>query len=210
MNIYSKNRTGSYYYRKIYEQHFGKIPIDEEGRTFEIHHLDGDTENNSPENLVAVSIKEHFEIHLRQGDTKACLALAARMKISSAEKKRLASEANQGENNPSFGSRWWNDGENEIRTKTKPVGSQWQPGRSKTLKKKINDSKAQNGTHPSGRMNGRFDHRIHIFKNLVTGEVVHSTQYDFRMSRGLNRKSINRLVCGYFKKFNDWIIEVGP
>ena len=35
-------------YRKIYEQHHGPIPIDESGRTYDIHHIDGNHFNNDP------------------------------------------------------------------------------------------------------------------------------------------------------------------
>ena len=59
-------------YRKIYETHYGPIPIDEEGRTFDIHHIDGNHSNNSPQNLKAVTIKEHYDIHYLQEDWSAC------------------------------------------------------------------------------------------------------------------------------------------
>ena len=59
-------------YRKIYEQHYGPIPKDQDGRSYEIHHIDGDHTNNSPANLKAVTIQEHFDIHWAQGDYGAC------------------------------------------------------------------------------------------------------------------------------------------
>jgi len=34
MRIYSHK-----FYRKIYEQHYGPIPVDSDGRTYEIHHI---------------------------------------------------------------------------------------------------------------------------------------------------------------------------
>lgn len=51
-------------YRKIYESHYGPIPIDETGRTYEIHHIDGNSENNDISNLKCVSIQEHYNIHI--------------------------------------------------------------------------------------------------------------------------------------------------
>jgi hypothetical protein len=69
-------------YRKIYEQHYGKIPKDEEGRSFQIHHIDGDRSNNNIDNLKCVSIKEHYDIHLSQNDWGACYLLGRKMKIS--------------------------------------------------------------------------------------------------------------------------------
>jgi hypothetical protein len=88
--IFSKNRVPSAVYRKIYEQHYGPIPKDEEGRTYEIHHKDGDDSNNDPSNLVALTIKEHYDLHYSQGDWIACLAMSHRMKISPEEKSDLA------------------------------------------------------------------------------------------------------------------------
>jgi hypothetical protein len=89
MSIYtSKN------YRKIYEQYHGPIPIDTSGRTYDIHHIDGNHKNNNPNNLVAVSIQEHHDIHQSQGDWGACSAIIMRMKISPDELSRRASEYN--------------------------------------------------------------------------------------------------------------------
>jgi len=206
MTIYSKTRTSSYSYRKIYEQHYGKIPIDDTGRTYEIHHIDGDTENNDPSNLVALTIEDHFAIHKSQGDSKACLAIAARMEISAEEKKHLASLANSGDKNPSYGSKWWNNGVIEVRTRRKPKGDEWVSGRF-GIGSKINSTKTINGTHPSGSKNGRYDHRIHTFINTVTHEVVVSTQYDFRISRNMRRRSVNKLVDGSLATYDGWILS---
>jgi len=53
-------------YRKIWSKIYGEIPKDELGRSYEIHHIDGNRNNNSIENLTCVSIKEHYEIHKKQ------------------------------------------------------------------------------------------------------------------------------------------------
>jgi hypothetical protein len=55
-------------YRKIYEQNFGPIPKEPNGRTYEIHHIDGNHNNNDPTNLSAMTIQEHYDIHYSQGD----------------------------------------------------------------------------------------------------------------------------------------------
>jgi len=78
------------HYRKIYEQHYGPIPKDEEGRTYEVHHIDNNRENNSPENLIALSIQEHYDIHYAQGNWYACLRIAEKMKLSPQEISELA------------------------------------------------------------------------------------------------------------------------
>lgn len=77
-------------YRKIYEKYYGSIPR-EDGRTYEIHHIDGDHTNNHPLNLKAVSIQEHYDIHYGQGDWAACLMISARMKLSPEEKAMISS-----------------------------------------------------------------------------------------------------------------------
>jgi hypothetical protein len=69
-------------YRKIYEQHFGKIPKDEFGRSYQIHHIDGNHNNNDISNLKCVSIQEHYDIHYSQGDWGACYLIGRKMKMS--------------------------------------------------------------------------------------------------------------------------------
>lgn len=80
-------------YRKIYETHVGNIPKDEDGRTFDIHHIDGDRTNNAIDNLVALSIQDHYNIHYSQGDWMASWKIGIKMKISPEELSRLASNA---------------------------------------------------------------------------------------------------------------------
>lgn len=80
-------------YRTIYQKHYGDIPKDEEGRSYDIHHIDGDHTNNDISNLVAVTIREHYEIHKKQRDWGACTAIAMRTQISPEEKSQLASLA---------------------------------------------------------------------------------------------------------------------
>lgn len=82
-------------YRQIYESYHGSIPKDESGRAYEIHHLDGEHSNISRDNLKAVTIQEHYDIHYAQGDWAACLIMSDRMKISPEEKSRLSSLANK-------------------------------------------------------------------------------------------------------------------
>jgi HNH endonuclease len=77
-------------YRKIYENHHGPIPKDAEGRTYEIHHIDGDHENNDPSNLKCITIQDHYDIHFSQGDWMACWKMSKRMKISPHAASELA------------------------------------------------------------------------------------------------------------------------
>lgn len=66
-------------YKKIWEEHNGTIPIDKDGRPYEIHHKDGNNKNNKLENLQCLTIKEHYDIHYEQGDYGACVLIAKRM-----------------------------------------------------------------------------------------------------------------------------------
>ena len=84
---------GTEKYRQIYENHFGNIPTDHMGRSYHIHHIDGNHKNNLPNNLKCVSIEEHYKIHLKQGDLAAALRLGSRLHICGEEKSRLAKES---------------------------------------------------------------------------------------------------------------------
>jgi len=135
MSIYRKDS----YHRKIYEDHYGPIPKDSEGRSYEIHHIDGNHENNNIDNLLCVSIQEHYNIHYSQGDFKACLIMSKRMDISPEEKSRLAKITNAGKNNPSYGIYWWTNGVEEKKSKTQP-GPEWTRGRSAILKTRVSST----------------------------------------------------------------------
>ena len=91
MSTYGRRRDQNINYRRIYEQHFGSIPVDEQGRKYEIHHIDGDHTNNDPSNLTAINIAEHYKIHYNQGDWYACYLIAIRMKLSPNTISRLSS-----------------------------------------------------------------------------------------------------------------------
>ena len=53
-------------YRKLWESIHGIIPKDSLGRTFDIHHIDGNHKNNSIDNLICLSLEDHYKIHLKQ------------------------------------------------------------------------------------------------------------------------------------------------
>lgn len=86
---------GTNNYRKIFEHHYGPIPKDELGRSFHIHHKDGNHQNNNPDNLQALSIQQHYNIHAEQNDWAACLRLAPLLGMSSSDLSDLASKANK-------------------------------------------------------------------------------------------------------------------
>jgi hypothetical protein len=109
-------------YRNIYEKEHGNIP---EG--YEIHHIDGNRNNNAIENLLAVSIEQHYDIHLSQGDYLACAVMTARMNMTKEERKEIhklamSNRDQYGNKNPMYGRsaivennmKWYNDGKIET------------------------------------------------------------------------------------------------
>ena len=87
MSTYKTSRIN---YRKIYEKIYGSIPIDSNGVRYDIHHIDGNKDNNSIENLIALSIEDHYKVHYEQQDWNACLALSMRMPLTVEEKSTIA------------------------------------------------------------------------------------------------------------------------
>jgi len=76
-------------YRKLWKDFYGTIPTDSKGRIYEIHHLDGNRNNNDIKNLIAVSIEEHFNIHFKQGDYEAAILIADRLGLTEEELSQL-------------------------------------------------------------------------------------------------------------------------
>jgi hypothetical protein len=98
---------GTKHHRKIYKEHFGPIP-----KGMDIHHIDGNHSNNDPDNLKAVTIREHYNIHYSQGDYGAAFMVAKRLILSEEERSRIASLAAKKAN-----------AEGKAGTPVKPAGS---------------------------------------------------------------------------------------
>jgi hypothetical protein len=70
------------HYRQIWEQANGPILTDEQGRPYEIHHIDGNRKNNDLSNLKCVTVEEHYSIHLQQKDYYAAFIIGQRLNRS--------------------------------------------------------------------------------------------------------------------------------
>jgi hypothetical protein len=90
MTIYNKR-----IYRKIWEKVNGPIPKEPNGRSYDIHHIDGCHENNNIDNLMCITRQEHYDIHYAQGDFKACQLLAIRLKYTPEKLSEIASLASK-------------------------------------------------------------------------------------------------------------------
>lgn len=64
---------------RCWKKVFGEIPKDANGRSYEIHHIDGNPNNNDISNLQCVTIDEHYKIHLERGEFGAAFLIAGRM-----------------------------------------------------------------------------------------------------------------------------------
>ena len=53
-------------YRKLWEEHYGEIPKESNGRSYDIHHINGDHYDNRIENLMAVTRSEHANLHAQE------------------------------------------------------------------------------------------------------------------------------------------------
>jgi hypothetical protein len=122
-------------YRKIYTQHYGEIPKDSQGRSYDIHHIDGDYTNNDISNLVALSIEEHYKLHKEQEDWGAAWSVAKRLKISQQEKSETTRNMNLAR--AKAGTHW-----SQVTSKN---GTH--PFQSLEFQRKMMDKQLSNGTH---------------------------------------------------------------
>jgi hypothetical protein len=168
-------------HRKIYEKHFGPIPKDSNNRSYEIHHKDGNPYNNDPTNLIALTIKDHYQIHYSQGDYYAALLIASKMKMSPEIISELARQSNlkrlEDGNHPFLHQK----GDAHPVHKKIADGSHnffYQKGDSHPVHKKIAD-----GSHhwlgQTGELHFRYDRRIHKFEHS-DGSIFIGTQLEFK------------------------------
>lgn len=213
---------GTNKHRKIYENHIGPIPKDSFGRTFDIHHLDGNHANNDPENLKAVSIQEHYDIHYMQKDYGACIALAKRMKISPADRAELA--RNQQLKRAAEGTHHFLGGElqrinsiKQIEEGTHNFTSELQhrrvaegthPFSGGELQRRTQQRMLSEGTHPlkgkTGLGHPKSDKKVYKLRNLITGKVCVGTRGELKKASELSDDAISKLVRGKTKTWLNW------
>ena len=141
MSIYKKRSN----YRKIYEQHFGSIPVDRNGRTYDIHHIDGDHTNNSPENLKAVTVQEHYNIHYSQGDFYACFLMSSTMDLTSEELSNLS--VLNAQKRLTEGTHNFLNGEHQRKTRLQEVANGTHPFLGGNIQKEASQRRLAEGTH---------------------------------------------------------------
>lgn len=212
---------GTNNYRRIYESHFGSIPKGDDGRSYHIHHLDGNHDNNHYMNLICLSEVEHYEKHLSQGDWKACQILAVRMKksfsvISELARKGAVARVHSGDHNLLAKGKYSPVYNHTIYTFQhietgnivnmtlydfclayelhKPNVCLLINGRRKTHK----GWKLYGNDHVpkdrKGSNNSQYDNTIHLFKNNNTGQIVSMTQYEFKNTFNLNSGHVTQLI----------------
>ena len=158
----------------------------------EIHHIDGDHDNNDINNLKLVTIQEHLNIHLAQKDWGACFAMSQRMGLSPEE---ISYFARQNALNRS------QKGELPMQKAAKAGTHHWQ-----VVNNGCASQMAKNGTHPAqvaskngthhwfGKNNVRKDHNQRL---LASGS--HPSQIKVSCLCCLRTTSINSFVRNHVK-----------
>ena len=193
MSIYKKTN-----HRQIYESHFGPIPKDSSGRSFEIHHIDGNPLNNNITNLIALSIKDHYNVHHEQGDWIACFRISKRMQVSPEVKSELARKSNL----------------ERVKNGTHNFqDTVW----AKKRAKEYNAIRIANGTHNLLKCNRTHNTKanprkpnttIYSFENSLTKEIVSMTQYDFVRTYSLNQGNVSSMIKNPSKSVKGWKVSI--
>jgi hypothetical protein len=75
----NKSRRDTSTARNVWKSFYGNIPKDALGRSYEIHHIDGNCHNNNIDNLSCITIEDHYKIHLSQGEVAAANLILERI-----------------------------------------------------------------------------------------------------------------------------------
>jgi len=197
-------------YRKIYEDNFGPIPFDEDGRRFDIHHIDGDDINNNPSNLVAVSIKDHYSIHYSQKDWGACYFMAIRMNSGVGTVAELARhyQLSLGDKHPAkrkeHRDKWRGENNPSKSEKHRQERKEYQLSLGVNHPLRSDAYRRQQSSKMTGKNNVTFDRTIYTWENMSNGEKINMTRYDFYMTYNIPEWSVRRLVKGKTKHARGW------
>jgi hypothetical protein len=214
---------GTKKHRKIYENHFGPIPKDLNGRTYDIHHIDGNHSNNDPNNLKAVSIQEHYDIHHAQEDYGACIALAKRMKITPEARAELA-RAQQLERSRKGVHHFLggdisrraaidrvNNGTHNLLgpdLQKKRVAEGTHPFQGGEIQRRTQKRLKELGTHPmigkTGMDHPKSDKNTYRFQNIITGEIVEGTRSEIKKQCALSDDALSKLILRKREKIRQW------
>lgn len=83
-----KTRRDTSIARNIWKSFYGDIPKDHKGRSYEIHHIDGDYKNNDIHNLACISIEDHYSIHLLKGEIASAKLILKRIDAQKVVKEK--------------------------------------------------------------------------------------------------------------------------
>jgi hypothetical protein len=194
-------------YRKIYEQHHGPIPKDENGRTYDIHHIDGNRSNNDLNNLIALSIRDHYDIHYSRGDYGAAWLIARKMNMTAEELSnisRLSALKQVIEGKHPFTSENTKTWQQSL---VKSGKHHWLGGE---IQRKSNQERLLNGTHhlldSKGSKNFAYDSTVYEFtkdemiEKCTPYELVQRYPY-------IHRGNLSQMTSGYRKSCNGWKIQ---
>lgn len=208
MCIYPQKRNHREY-RKIYTDHYGPIPLDENGCPYDVHHIDGNYTNNHPSNLIALSRKEHYEVHYKQGDYFAAWLIAKDINKTKEEMSVLAKAhakklIESGKHNLLKRA----DGTSVASDRVKAGTHHLLGG---DIQRRANIKRIEEGTHNctnTGKDAPRYDRRIFQFINK-NGNTFTGTQYDFRHTHcEVLPGHLSRLISGNLKSTKGWSIDI--
>ena len=204
MDIYPQKRNHREY-RRIYKEHYGPIPVDEFGCSYDIHHIDGDYTNNHPFNLVALSRQEHYEVHYNQGDYFAAWLIAQDIgktaqelsELSKLHAKKLVASGKHNLLKRSDGT--------SVASDRVASGTHHLLGGA--IQRRVNRERIAAGTHNctnTGKDAPRYDHRIFHLIHKNEDKFV-GTQNEFRQTyNNVLPSHFSRLISGNIKSTKGW------
>lgn len=164
-------------YSSIWIEANGPIPLDKNGRSYEIHHINGDHNDNRLENLQLVSIEEHYAIHFNQKDFYACQLIAQRMAINPTMLSNICSELAKERN-----AKYWSNPDNRVKASLKTRG----------------ENNPMFGAVPHNRITDKFEW-IHC-----DGTEFLGTPFELRKTFDLSQASVSRVLSGTRPTVKGW------